>query len=146
MIVDRQPHLAVPGVQAHLPWTSPTFGMIAVAHHQPAPGGVDLIGELLDIGRDLGLQRSLQHLAGTVADNLTPQRPTVATGASVGKISIVNYGKRAYCPEPARQCRSVVRANWTSDHPQVPIIARGDCLNYLNLVIFPGSHPRTPRA
>ena len=52
--------------------------VIAVAHHQPATVLVDLIGELLDVGGDLGLQRRRQHLPGTVTDDLIEQRPRPA--------------------------------------------------------------------
>jgi hypothetical protein len=51
------------------------FLTIAVAYHQPAPVLVELIGELLHVGGDLGLQRRSQHLTGTLADNLIKQRP-----------------------------------------------------------------------
>jgi hypothetical protein len=41
----------------HLP-----FGVVAVAHHQPPAMLIDLVGERLDIGDDLGLQRGRKHL------------------------------------------------------------------------------------
>jgi hypothetical protein len=50
--------------------------VVAVADHQPPSVLVDLIGELLDVGGDFGLQRGRKHLPGTVADDLVEQRPT----------------------------------------------------------------------
>jgi hypothetical protein len=61
--------------------------VIAVAHHQPATVLVALIGELLDIGGDFGLQCGGQYLPGTVSDDLTQQR------SPAGLIGIVNYGE-----------------------------------------------------
>jgi hypothetical protein len=51
-----------------------------------------VVGELLHIGGDLGLQRRGQHLTGTVANNLIKQRPPAGLVA-VGLIGIVNYGE-----------------------------------------------------
>ena len=45
----------------------------AVADHQPSTILVELLGVVLDIGRDLGLQRRCQPLPGTVADDLIEQ-------------------------------------------------------------------------
>ena len=47
-----------------------TFAVIPVAHNQPIPVLVDLIGEPLDVGGDLRLQRGREHLPGSVANNL----------------------------------------------------------------------------
>ena len=46
----------------------------AVAHHQPAAVLVALVGELGDVGVDLGLQRLGQHPPGALADDLVDQR------------------------------------------------------------------------
>jgi hypothetical protein len=48
--------------------------VIAVAHHQPPPVLVNLIGELLDIGGHLSAQRRRQHLPGTITNDLVEQR------------------------------------------------------------------------
>jgi hypothetical protein len=90
-----------PGTGEHLAGV-----VVAVADHQPVPVGVDLIGELLDIGRDFSLQRGGQHLAGAVADNLIEQRPTTRCGGVVGTIVIVNYREHRRASQPARQRRS----------------------------------------
>jgi hypothetical protein len=47
--------------------------VVAIAHHQTVAVLVDLIGELLDVGADLGLQRRRQHLPGTIANDLIKQ-------------------------------------------------------------------------
>ena len=51
---------------------------------------VDLVGERLDVGGDLGLQRRREHLPGTVADDLIEQRPDPHR-VLVGRIRVVNY-------------------------------------------------------
>ena len=48
--------------------------VVAVADHQPVPVLVADISELIDVRRDLGLQRGREHLPGTVADQLVQQR------------------------------------------------------------------------
>jgi len=49
--------------------------VVAVAHDHPKAIIVADIGELVNIGRDLGLQRCREHLPCTVADQLVQQRP-----------------------------------------------------------------------
>jgi len=49
---------------------------VALADHQPSTILIELRGVVLDIDRDLGLQRHCQHLPSTVADDLIEQRPT----------------------------------------------------------------------
>ena len=66
--------------------------MVAVAHHQPVPVVVELIGVLGHIRGDLGLQRRGQHLPGTVADDLVQQRAPRGLVA-VGVLGVVNYGE-----------------------------------------------------
>jgi hypothetical protein len=53
-----------------------TFMVIPIAHHQTPAVLINLIGELLHIGAELGLQRRRQHLPRTVADDLVKQRAT----------------------------------------------------------------------
>jgi len=66
--------------------------VIAVAHHQPPPVLVNLIGELLDIGGHLSVQRRRQHLPGTIANDLVEQRlgPT-RRSVCVGRRPVMNY-------------------------------------------------------
>jgi hypothetical protein len=45
------------------------------ADHQAMPVLIDDVGELLDVRRDLGLQRRRQHLPGPITDQLIQQRP-----------------------------------------------------------------------
>ena len=66
---------------------------------------VDLIGELLDVGGEPGLQRRGQHLAGAIADNRIQQRPT-RTRVVVGSIRVVSYREQGCRFPPARQRRS----------------------------------------
>jgi hypothetical protein len=65
------------------------FAVIPVAHHQPIPVLVDQIGEPLDVGGDLRLQRGREHLPGSIANNLIQQRTTRI--ALIGRIRVVNY-------------------------------------------------------
>ncbi|WP_405183594.1 hypothetical protein OG225_42055 (plasmid) [Nocardia sp. NBC_01377] len=51
---------------------------------------VELIGELSDIGGDLGLQRGGEHLPGTVTDDLIEQRPG-RTGLLASSDDVLNY-------------------------------------------------------
>ncbi len=89
LVVDpRRFDLDRPGRGQHL-----TGLVIAVAHHQAAAVLVELVGELLEVGGDLGLQRRGQHLAGTIADDLVKQRP-MASRFVVGLLGIVNYGEQ----------------------------------------------------
>jgi hypothetical protein len=67
------------------------FLVAAIAHHQSMPVVIDLVDELGDIGRNLGLQRRRQHLAGTIADDLIEQRPPRTKIVVVGGFGIVNY-------------------------------------------------------
>jgi hypothetical protein len=60
-----------------------TLAVVAVAHHQTPTILVEMIGQLLHIGGDLGLQCGSQHLPGTVADDLVQQRPT-SSGVFIG--------------------------------------------------------------
>jgi hypothetical protein len=50
----------------------------AVAHGQAAAVGVALVGELGDVGVDLGLQRLGQHPPGALPHDLIDQRRRVA--------------------------------------------------------------------
>jgi len=49
--------------------------MRTVVDHQPVTVLIDDVGELLNVGGDLGLQRRRQHLPRTTADQLIQQRP-----------------------------------------------------------------------
>ena len=80
LVVDpRRPHRHRTRRGHHLP-----LGVVAVADHQPVTVLVDLVGELLDVGGDLGLQRRRQHLPGTVADDLIEQRPDPPASLGTG--------------------------------------------------------------
>ncbi len=82
--------------------------VVAVADHQPSTILVELAGVVLDLGRDLGLQRRCQPLPGTVADDLIEQRPThrgrsVCVGLGLF-FDDLEHGRTF--GEPARQRRS----------------------------------------
>jgi hypothetical protein len=80
LVIDpRRAHRDGTGSGEHFP-----FGVISVAHNQPAVILVDLAGVSVDVGGDLGLQRCGQHLPGTVADDLIQQRSTATTVVLVG--------------------------------------------------------------
>ena len=82
----------------------------AVAHHQPMPALVALVGELGDIGVDFGLQRLGQHPPRTLPDDLVDQRrrPGRRRGGrtlTLGRIR--NYGEHRDVPSrPALHRRS----------------------------------------
>jgi len=82
--------------------------VVAVADHQPSTILVELAGVVLDIGRDLGLQRRCQHLPSTVADDLIEQRPTHrGRSVCVGLGLFFDYLEHGRTfGEPARQRRS----------------------------------------
>jgi hypothetical protein len=63
--------------------------VVAVADHQTVPVLVDLVGERLDVGGDLGLQRRREHLSCAVADDLVEQRPIGRV--LVGRLGVVDY-------------------------------------------------------
>ena len=63
--------------------------VVAVADHQTVPVLVDLVGERLDVGGDLGLQRRREHLSCAVADDLVEQRPTGRV--LVGRLDVLHY-------------------------------------------------------
>ncbi len=46
-----------------------TLVVVAVTHHQTVAVLVDLVGERVDVGGDLGGQRGREHLAGTVTND-----------------------------------------------------------------------------
>jgi hypothetical protein len=62
----------------------------AVAYHQLIPVLVDLAGVGIDVGGDLGLQRSREHRPRTVTHNLVEQRPA-RRAVLVGRIRVVDY-------------------------------------------------------
>ena len=70
--------------------------MVAVTHHQPATVLIDLIGELIHIGSDLGLQGCGEHLPGPVAHDLIEDRPVIVVGL-VGTIRGVDYREHEAC-------------------------------------------------
>jgi len=70
VVHPRRRHRHRTGPGDHVP-----LQVVAVADHHPVPGLVQDVGELLDVRRDLGLQRRRQHLPGTVPDQLIQQRP-----------------------------------------------------------------------
>ncbi|MDT5051726.1 MAG: hypothetical protein QOF66_92 [Mycobacterium sp.] len=64
--------------------------MVAVAEHQPVTRFVDLTHVGVDVGGDLGLQRSREHRPCTITHDLVEQRP--ARGAVlVGRNRVVDY-------------------------------------------------------
>jgi hypothetical protein len=66
--------------------------VVAVTDHQTATGLIDLVGELLDIGGDLGLQGGREHLPGAVTDDLIEQRRAARRAARrVGLGLVMNY-------------------------------------------------------
>jgi hypothetical protein len=66
--------------------------VVAVADHQTATGLIDLVGELLDIGGDLGLQGGREHLPGAVTDDLIEQRRAARRAARRAGLGLVmNY-------------------------------------------------------
>ena len=76
-VVDpRRDHLHRTARGEHLPGL-----MRAVAHHQPPPVVVALVGVAGDVGVDLGLQRLGQHPPGTLPHQLVDQHHT--SGARV---------------------------------------------------------------
>ncbi len=91
--------------------------VIAVAYHQPMPVAVELIGELLDIGGNFGLQRRMQHLAGAIADDLIQQRPT-RTDVIVGPLRVVNYRKQGRTFPTSAPTPVLIRTTGLSDHPR----------------------------
>jgi len=62
----------------------------AVAYHQLIPVLVDLAGVGIDVGGDLGLQRSREHRPRTVTHDLIEQRPA-RRAVLVGRIRVVDY-------------------------------------------------------
>ena len=66
------------------------FAVVAVAHHQPIPVLVDLTQVGVDVGGDLGLQRSREHRSCTITHDLVEQRPA-RRAVLVGRIRVVDY-------------------------------------------------------
>src|SRR6185436_1893123 len=107
----------------------------------------------IDVGGDLGLQRSREHRPCTVTHDLVEQRPA-RRAVIAGHIRVVDYLEHAaYLPEPARHRRLLIRTTWTfrsssrrcahprhqaEDHPQVLIIAPSE----LAAALVTSSHPR----
>lgn len=57
--------------------------VVAVAHHQPPAVLVDLVGEPVDISRDLGSRRRSEHLPRTLAHDLIDRRTRHRTRRAV---------------------------------------------------------------
>ena len=85
--------------------------METVANHQPSTVFVDLVGERLNVGGNLGLQRRRQHLPGPVTDDLIKQRPTVRL---VGRRSILDYLEHG-CTFPSRRANADPDPNLSMD-------------------------------
>jgi hypothetical protein len=84
LVVDpRRTHRDRARRRGHLPPL-----VMTVADDQPPTRPVDLVGEHLDVGGNLGLQRGGQHLPNAVADDLIKQRPT---SRLVGRLDVVDY-------------------------------------------------------
>lgn len=92
LVVDpRCPHRHRTSSGHHLPLV-----VVAVTHHQPTTVLIDLIGELIDIDSDLGLQGCGEHLPGPVAHDLIEDRPVIVVGL-VGTIRGVDYREHEAC-------------------------------------------------
>ena len=61
--------------------------------HQPPARLIDLVGEHLDIGGELGPQHRRKYLPGTVADDLIQQRPATRRCRVVGLVALRDYLK-----------------------------------------------------
>jgi hypothetical protein len=59
--------------------------VVAVAHHQPPAALIDLVGERLDIGDDVGLQRRRKHLP----------RPSRTISSSSDKLTVFSLDASA---------------------------------------------------
>jgi len=69
-------------------------------HHQSAPAFVALVGELGDVGVDLGLQGLGEHPAGALADDLVDQRRAVGAAGVISVGRSRNYGEHgSYLPD-----------------------------------------------
>ena len=103
----------------------------AVAHHQPAPVLVALVGELGDVGVDLGLQRLGQHPPGALADDLVDQRrrPSRRRGSSASAApgTTVSTGRTfptgVGAPILLEGLKMIGRVRPLLAHPQVSSIA-----------------------
>jgi hypothetical protein len=71
--------------------------VVAIADHQSTTVLVDLVGELLHIRRNLGLQRRGQHLPRTVTHDLVDQRPEPGC-AAVGLLAALDYLEHGNVP------------------------------------------------
>ncbi len=67
----------------------------AVTHHQTVPVLIDLIGELVDVGGDLGAQCRGEHLPSTVSDDLIEDGAVLAS--RVGTFVGVDYREHEAC-------------------------------------------------
>jgi hypothetical protein len=89
--------------------------VVAVTDHQAAAVLIALVGELGDVGVDLGLERLSQHPAGALPADLVDQR-----GRRAGLVDLItlgrvrNYGEhRVYLP--SRRCNASLIENLLSD-------------------------------
>jgi len=101
---------------------------------------VDLVGGLLDVGGDLGLQRRSEHLPGTRAGQLVEHRPaTRGWRMLVGLVLVVDYRKhgrtfpnqranadpdQSFLDFRSSSGRCAPSRHPAQDHPQVVIITR----------------------
>jgi len=65
--------------------------MRAVPHHQPPPVGIEQLGVRLDVGGDLDLQRSGQHLPSALTNQRVEQRRTPRRGLVTGLAGVPDY-------------------------------------------------------
>jgi hypothetical protein len=77
------------------------FGVIPVAHHQTTAVLVALLGELREIGVDLGLQRGGEHPPSALAHDLVDQRAVRCRPIGVhygkhGRVLSAEVGASAY--------------------------------------------------
>jgi len=92
--------------------------MVAVADHQPVTLPIELVDVRLDVGGDLGLQRSRQHLPGTVTDDFIEQRGPTGRVGLVGLGLLVDYLEHGRTFPNQRVNAGPDQSERTSDHPR----------------------------
>src|SRR5665648_1001696 len=114
LVVDpRRPHRHRTRGRGDLPLL-----VVPVANHQSTTVLVELVGEHLDVGGDLGLQRRGEHRPGTITHELIKHRPRHRGCGLAGHLGVLDYREHGRTFPTSASTPAMIELVWASDHPR----------------------------